>query len=66
VECDEDFDPDYDDLNTIAALRAGKRAMHNVTLTDYRIRMLYDPGAAFSMIGRRLWTDTFTAIVTDA
>jgi hypothetical protein len=32
VEYDEDFDPDYDDLNTIAALRAGKRAMLNVTL----------------------------------
>ena len=40
-------DETYDDLNTIAALRAGKRAMLNVTLNDYRIRMLYDSGAAF-------------------
>lgn len=45
-----------DDLNTIASITSrGKFATICVKLNGHNIRMLYDPGAAFSVISSRIW-----------
>jgi transposase InsO family protein len=52
---DVDSDQTYNDLNTIAAVRAGQYAVLSVQLNKHSVQMLYDPGAAFSVISRREW-----------
>ena len=51
-DCDE-FDLQYDDLNAISAIRkSGILAILFAKLNGHRIKMLYDPGAAYSVTGK--------------
>jgi transposase InsO family protein len=46
----------YDEINTIASVSsAGKFAVRYAKLNDCKVRMLYDPGAAFSVINKQVW-----------
>jgi len=57
VEDDSDNEAEYyDDLNAIASvLGTGRCAVLYAVLNGRRTRMLYDPGAAFSVINRQVW-----------
>ena len=51
---DDDTESCCDDLNTIASIAAGKFAVLNVALNGHGLQMLYDPGAAFSVVSRQI------------
>lgn len=57
VEADQDNDAEYvDDLNTIASvISTGRCAVLYAVLNGRKTRMLYDPGAAFSVINKQVW-----------
>jgi transposase InsO family protein len=57
VEDDSDNEAEYyDELNAIASVTGtGRCAVLYAVLNGRRTRMLYDPGAAFSVINRHVW-----------